>query len=104
MRMLFRLCAVCVVVLALSPFTAPFRAYDDQPLTPLTAPTLTVTLADNDGSVVVPLATESGRLRLQPVTATFQTVDIGQAATRREPDTPTRHAARRPASVSILRI
>jgi hypothetical protein len=68
-----KLCAVSLLVLALSPFTAPFQTCDladtsgtDEPVM-LTPPTVAHTSLSGDaGSLVPTLKTETGRLRLAP--------------------------------------
>lgn len=59
--MFTKLCTIVVLALALSPFTAPFSTCDS-PLRSSTA------LIDDDdpGSLVAPLTTETGRLRIVP--------------------------------------
>jgi hypothetical protein len=75
--MLTKLCAISLLALALSPFTAPFQTCDladsangtgtDEAVM-LTPPTVTHTsLSDGAGSLVPPLTTAAGRLRLTPV-------------------------------------
>src|ERR1700732_596183 len=70
-----KLCAISLLVLALSPFTAPFQRcnFGDIPsgadeavtLTPLTA--VPPPPPDDTGTLVPPLTTAAGRLRLSPV-------------------------------------
>jgi len=55
---MFRLAAIFIVALAVSPFTAPFQTYDPSPTT------LHVPIEDDTPSVVAPLRTEAGRLTL----------------------------------------
>jgi hypothetical protein len=72
-----KLCAISLLALALSPFTAPFQTCDfadsmsgtgtDEAVM-LTPPTVAQTsLSDGAGSLVPPLTTETGRLKLAPV-------------------------------------
>src|ERR1700680_2731568 len=74
---LTKLCSVLLLALALSPFTAPFQTCDfsdsasgtgtNEGVT-LTPPTADHTVvSDNAGSLVPPLTTDTGRLRLAPV-------------------------------------
>jgi hypothetical protein len=63
--MLRNLCALVFLALAVSPFTAPFQTYDDAEAS-ITAP---FNNGHDPGSLVAPMATKAGRLRVAPPTA-----------------------------------
>jgi hypothetical protein len=75
--MLTKLCAIALLVLALSPFTAPFQtctladwpngSTTDEAVMVTPPPLAPAPLADDAGAVISPLATAMGRLKLAPV-------------------------------------
>jgi hypothetical protein len=77
--MLTKLCAMLLIVLAASPFTAPFQTCDfsDTPsgntseqAVIMTPPTVAQTSLSDDAALLVPtLTTTTGRLRLAPLSA-----------------------------------
>src|SRR5713226_847347 len=82
-----KLCATALLFLALSPFTAPFQTFDladasnahtADEASIVTPPTLASTsFADAAGSLVPTLTTQTGRLRLIPLSA----LDIANVVT-----------------------
>ena len=100
--MLTKLCAACVVVLALSPFTAPFRTWDvgDSPggsrnetVSVAATTSITVSLADDAGSLIAPLATKARRLRLAPLSGVVL-AKVGATSLVAVPETPVASANR----------
>jgi hypothetical protein len=64
--MLKKLCALVLLALALSPFTAPFSTFDS----PKTSSPVLIH-EHNPGSVIAPLITETGRLKIAPIVGTL---------------------------------
>lgn len=81
-QMLRKLCAAFMLVLAVSPFTAPFQTWvacsgaaEDANRTPIVAPTHEATSDANDaGSLIAPVETRQGHLLLHlPAASAFST-------------------------------
>lgn len=112
--MFTKLCAAWVVGLALSPFTAPFRTCDvgihpgggaNETVSVVAVTATAASLADNAGSLIAPLSTKTGRLRLGPMAGPVLTSFAESAVVFPARQVPSvNRGTRNPLVVTVLRL